>query len=100
MCPAMTAPPGSPGRGLPVYQPARNAVGGTCSSPDLVSPRWTSRVRTLIAGMISVTGRATTWALAGGAALRLTDNATLNGSLGVGVNHGDIGGRVGVSIRW
>ena len=39
-------------------------------------------------------------ALAGGVAFRLSDNATLNGSLGVGVNHGDIGGRVGVSIRW
>src|SRR5204863_8658472 len=33
-------------------------------------------------------------ALAGGVAFRLTDNATLNGSLGVGVNHGDLGGRV------
>src|SRR5204862_8329414 len=37
-------------------------------------------------------------ALAGGVAFRLTDNATLNGSLGVGVNHGDVGGRVGVTF--
>ena len=39
-------------------------------------------------------------ALAGGVAFRLTDNATLNGSLGVGVNHGDVGGRVGVTFAW
>jgi hypothetical protein len=38
--------------------------------------------------------------LAGGVAFRLTDNATLNGSLGVGVNHGDVGGRVGLTFAW
>src|SRR5262249_55126131 len=39
-------------------------------------------------------------ALAGGVAMRLTDNATLNGSLGVGVTRGDIGARVGVTFAW
>src|SRR5213079_3326521 len=37
-------------------------------------------------------------ALAGGVALRLTDNATLNGSLGLGISRGDLGGRVGVTF--
>ena len=39
-------------------------------------------------------------ALAGGLALRLTDNATLNSTLGVGATQGDVGGRVGVSFAW
>ena len=39
-------------------------------------------------------------ALAGGVALRLTDNTTVNGSLGVGVTRGDLGGRVGVTFAW
>jgi autotransporter adhesin len=39
-------------------------------------------------------------ALAGGMAFRLTDNATINGSLGVGVTHGDVGGRVGLTFAW
>jgi len=39
-------------------------------------------------------------ALARGAALRITDNATLNGSLGVGVNQGDVGSRFGVMFAW
>jgi autotransporter adhesin len=38
-------------------------------------------------------------ALAAGAALRLTDNAILNGSVGFGVD-GGVGGRVGVSFAW
>jgi autotransporter adhesin len=39
-------------------------------------------------------------ALAGGMAFRLTDNTTLNGSIGVGVNRGDVGGRVGLTFAW
>jgi autotransporter adhesin len=39
-------------------------------------------------------------ALAGGFALRLTDYATVNASLGVGVDHGDVGGRVGTTFAW
>ena len=39
-------------------------------------------------------------AFAGGAALRLTDSATLNGSFGVGLDQGDVGGRVGVMFAW
>jgi len=39
-------------------------------------------------------------ALAGGFALRVTDYATLNASLGVGVDHGDFGGRVGATFAW
>ncbi len=39
-------------------------------------------------------------ALAGGFALRVTDHATVNASLGVGIDHGDVGGRVGATFAW
>ena len=68
MCPAMTAPPGSPGRGLPVYQPATAVLPGTWSAPLAVSPSRISRVRTPMAGMYSRTGRATDRTVAGGTA--------------------------------
>src|SRR5450631_2528193 len=68
MCPAMTAPPGSPGRGLPVYHPATAVVPGTCKVPPEVMPRWTSLVRTPIAGMRRLTGSATVRLAAGGGA--------------------------------
>src|ERR1700729_1189588 len=67
----MTAPPGSPGRGLPVYQPATAVVVGTCSAPVLVRPRWMSRVLTSMAGMTRLTGSATAWLTAGGTAAHL-----------------------------
>src|SRR5260370_42639227 len=55
----MTDDPIAPGRGLPVYQPASDVVGGTCSMPPCVTPRSTSLVRTPMAGMIRLTGRGT-----------------------------------------
>src|ERR1700730_9535283 len=58
-CPTMTDDPIAPGRGLPVYQPASEVVGGTCSMPLFVTPRSTSLVRTPMAGMIRLTGRGT-----------------------------------------
>jgi hypothetical protein len=45
-------------------------------------------------------GRGLLRRLAGGMAFRLTDNTTLNGSIGVGVNRGDVGGRVGLTFAW
>jgi trimeric autotransporter adhesin len=39
-------------------------------------------------------------AFAGGVALRLTNYAEISGSLGIGVDHGDAGGRVGATIAW
>src|SRR5580693_4646436 len=59
MCPAITAEPMAPGRALPVYQPATDVLGGTCSAPLAVSPRWTSVVLTPIDGMTRATGLAT-----------------------------------------
>ena len=38
MCPAITAAPVAPGRGLPVYQPATAAVDGTCRTPSWSAP--------------------------------------------------------------
>ena len=68
-------------------------------------PRWrwagsrcrTSKLYAVSANLGAYRGET---ALAGGVAFRLTDNATLNGSLGVGVDHGDVGGRVGVTFAW
>jgi hypothetical protein len=37
---------------------------------------------------------------AGGLAVRVADYATLNGSIGIGVGHGDVGGRIGAMIAW
>ncbi len=64
----MTADPIEPGRGLPVYQPATDVVGGTWSAPLLVSPRWTSALVTPMDGMTSETGSATWAAPCAGAA--------------------------------
>src|SRR5580704_11200235 len=55
----MTAAPISPGRGLPVYQPATATVPGTCRLPAAVRPSLTSPVRMPIAGMKRATGAAT-----------------------------------------
>src|SRR5579875_3309101 len=55
----MTAAPASPGRGLPVYQPATAVLAGTCSAPAAVRPSRTSLVRTPMAGISRLTGTAT-----------------------------------------
>ena len=39
-------------------------------------------------------------ALAAGAAMRLTDYAQIDASVGVGFDHGDLGGRVGATFTW
>src|SRR5262249_10760701 len=57
MCPAITAGPMAPGRGLRVYQPATGGDDGTCRARVAVPPRSIRLVRTPMAGMISVTGR-------------------------------------------
>src|SRR5579859_4486195 len=59
MCPAMIDEPISPGRGLPVYQPASVVLAGTWRVPCGVRPSLSSGVRTPMAGMVSATGRAT-----------------------------------------
>src|ERR1700722_209529 len=56
----MTDAPSSPGRGLPVYQPATAVVAGTWSVPDRVRPSLIRRVWTPVAGMIRSTGGAVT----------------------------------------
>src|SRR6266571_8081248 len=57
-CPAMTAEPTVPGRGLPVYQPATAVLDGTWSVPSELTPRWISLVRIPSDGMLSQVGRA------------------------------------------
>src|SRR5579875_2490968 len=57
--------PIAPGAGLPVYQPATVMVDGTWSAPVEVRPRWMSRARTPITGMVIETGGAT-WSSCGG----------------------------------
>src|SRR5258708_18838181 len=59
MWPTITAAPIAPGRELPVYQPATEAVAGTCRAPDEVSPRRTSPLRTPMDGMMRPVGSAT-----------------------------------------
>src|ERR1700734_3768820 len=56
MCPAITEEPTSPGRGLPVYQPATEVTAGTCSVPLAVMPSLISLVCTPMAGMVRDTG--------------------------------------------
>jgi hypothetical protein len=41
-----------------------------------------------------------TMVAARGLAVRVTDCATLNGSVGIGVGHGDVGGPLGATIHW
>src|SRR6202161_2894879 len=56
MCPAITEDPISPGRGLPVYQPATEGDVGTWRVPWAVRPSLVSLVRTPMAGMVRNTG--------------------------------------------
>src|SRR5258705_10431859 len=63
-CPAMTAEPTVPGRGLPVYQPATVVLDGTWSVPSELTPRWISLVRIPTDGMLSQVGRAAYWPVA------------------------------------
>src|SRR5205823_4974867 len=60
-CPAMTAEPTVPGRGLPVYQPATVVRFGTWSVPSELTPRWISLVLIPSDGMLSQVGRAACW---------------------------------------
>src|SRR5580704_8152226 len=56
MCPAITEDPISPGRGLPVYQPATEVDVGTWRVRWAVRPSLTSLERTPMAGMVRATG--------------------------------------------
>src|SRR5580700_10213919 len=60
-CPAMTADPVAPGRGLPVYQPATVVVLGTCRVPFRLRPRLLIGALTPMAGMVSQTGLGVGW---------------------------------------
>src|SRR5579863_732967 len=55
-CPAMTADPVAPGRGLPVYQPTTVVVLGTWRVPSRFRPSVVTGARTPMAGMVSSTG--------------------------------------------
>src|SRR5260370_18025915 len=61
MWPAMIDEPISPGRGLPVYQPATDVLDGACRVPCAVTPSLISVVRTSMAGMLRATGGAAGW---------------------------------------
>src|ERR1700722_1986826 len=61
-CPAMTADPVAPGRGLPVYQPTTVVVLGTWSVPFRLRPRLMIGALTPMAGMVSQTGLGGGWA--------------------------------------
>ena len=39
-------------------------------------------------------------AFSGAAGFRIDDNVQFNAGLGIGINHGSVGGRVGVTIGW
>src|SRR5258705_6416918 len=56
MCPAITEDPTSPGRGLPVYQPATDAELGTWRVPCELMPSLISLVWTPMPGMVRDTG--------------------------------------------
>src|SRR5258708_14016006 len=58
MWPAMIDEPISPGRGLPVYQPATDVLDGACKVPCAVTPSLITVVRTSMAGMLRATGGA------------------------------------------
>src|SRR5690242_14433028 len=60
-CPAMTAEPTVPGRGLPVYQPATVVLLGTWSVPLELTPRRISLVLIPSDGMLSQVGLAACW---------------------------------------
>src|SRR5882757_3446549 len=65
MCPAITEDPISPGRGLPVYQPATEVDVGTWRVPWAVMPSVTSLECTPMAGMVRDTGAGAARAAAG-----------------------------------
>src|ERR1700722_16906707 len=60
-CPAMTADPVAPGRGLPVYQPTTVVALGTWSVPFRLRPSLMIGVLTPMAGMVSQTGLGVGW---------------------------------------
>src|SRR5258708_17522538 len=67
MWPTITEAPTAPGRGLPVYQPATEAMAGTCRAPEGVSLRRTSPLRTPMDGMMRPVGAGTLCILGSGA---------------------------------
>src|SRR5450755_4045627 len=89
MWPAMTDEPTSPGRGLPVYQPATEVLVGTCSVPWAVTPSLMMVVRTSMAGIDRDTGRAAGGMAAGlGAATAAPDGTTPSFATGRGTSAG------------
>src|SRR6266481_2648892 len=68
MCPATTEDPISPGRGLPVYQPATEVDVGTWRVPLAVRPSLITLECTPIAGMVRDTGPGTAAAAEGSGA--------------------------------
>src|ERR1700680_429201 len=89
MCPAMIDEPISPGRGLPVYQPATDVLDGTCRVPWAVTPSLVSLVRTSIAGMVRATGRAAGWTADGpGTATAAPDGTGASRAAGRGISAG------------
>src|SRR4029077_9059045 len=84
-CPAMTAEPTVPGRGLPVNQPATVVRFGTWSVPLELTPRWISLVLIPSDGMLSQVGRAACWPV-------LTEAGSTLCSVGAGIGVGRGGG--------
>src|SRR6185369_3543132 len=80
-CPAITAEPTVPGRGLPVYQPATVVLFGTWSVPLELTPRWISLVLIPSDGMLSQVGRAACWPV-------LTEAGSTLCSVGAGIGVG------------
>src|SRR5450631_2818611 len=82
MWPTMMAGPISPGVGAPVYQPAGNARGGTCSDPSASSPRSISVLSTPIDGTCTRTGADLLIGFAIGSCARSAAVATAGGTSG------------------
>src|ERR1700722_12523958 len=80
-CPAMTADPVAPGRGLPVYQPTTVVALGTWSVPFRLRPSLMIGVLTPMAGMVSQTGLGVGWTTDGetGPTVRPDGTATGDG---------------------
>src|SRR6185437_12361555 len=82
MWPTMMAGPSCPGVGAPVYQPAGNAAGGTCSDPSASRPRSISVLSTPIDGTCTRTGADLLIGFATGRFARSAAVATADGTSG------------------